>query len=340
MQAEKARQEPGRGAPKTPSQEAPRYLSSTSHAPSVTVLIPCYNEDLTIAKVVRDFHAELPSATICVFDNNSTDRTIEEAAKAGASVVRERRQGKGYVVQAMFHRLDSDVYLMVDGDGTYPASAVHDLMRPILDDEADMVVGSRLHRESTSRFRTANKFGNGLFLWILNRLFHVRLTDILSGYRAFNRRFVKDIPVFSRGFEIETELTIKALQRGYRVVEVPVDLGERPDGSFSKIRVLQDGFLILNTILALFRDYKPLTFFGFAGIAFMIAGFVPGAIVIMEYFKTGLVLRMPSALLAVGLVITGMLLLVVGLTIHTIVRRFQELDYKLQSVANELRARR
>ncbi|HEY1266901.1 MAG TPA: glycosyltransferase [Candidatus Binatia bacterium] len=302
--------------------------------------MPCYNEDLTIGKVVRDFQAELPNATICVFDNNSTDRTIEEAAQAGASVVREKRQGKGYVVQAMFHRLDSDVYLMVDGDGTYPASAVHALMRPILNDEADMVVGSRLHSESESRFRLANKFGNGLFLWILNRLFHVRLTDILSGYRAFNRRFVKDIPVFSRGFEIETELTIKALQRGYRVVEVPVDLRARPDGSFSKIRILHDGFLILNTILALFRDYKPLTFFGFTGIAFVIAGLIPGAIVVSEYLRTGLVLRMPSALLAVGLVITGVLLLVVGLTIHTIVRRFQELDYKLQSVANELRARR
>jgi glycosyltransferase involved in cell wall biosynthesis len=340
MQVEKLRQEPPRGTAKPPLQGASRNASSTPHEASVTVLIPCYNEDLTIGKVVRDFQAELPNATICVFDNNSTDRTIEEATQAGASVVREKRQGKGYVVQAMFHRLDSDVYLMVDGDGTYPASAVHALMRPILNDEADMVVGSRLHSESESRFRLANKFGNGLFLWILNRLFHVRLTDILSGYRAFNRRFVKDIPVFSRGFEIETELTIKALQRGYRVVEVPVDLRARPDGSFSKIRILHDGFLILNTILALFRDYKPLTFFGFTGIAFVIAGLIPGAIVVSEYLRTGLVLRMPSALLAVGLVITGVLLLVVGLTIHTIVRRFQELDYKLQSVANELRARR
>src|ERR1051325_295298 len=143
MQAEKARQEPGRAAPKTPSQEAPRYLSSTSHAPSVTVLIPCYNEDLTIAKVVRDFRAELPSATICVFDNNSTDRTIEEAAKAGASVVRERRQGKGYVVQAMFHRLDSDVYLMVDGDGTYPPPAVHDFIGPVFHQRGGMGVGLR-----------------------------------------------------------------------------------------------------------------------------------------------------------------------------------------------------
>jgi glycosyltransferase involved in cell wall biosynthesis len=313
------------------------YTTEMSTQPSIIVLIPCYNEELTIGKVIRDFRAELPNAGICVFDNNSSDCTAEEAAKAGATLVRETRQGKGYVVRSMFHRLDADIYLMVDGDGTYPAASVHDLLRPILNDDADMVVGSRLHHESDSRFRVLNRFGNTLFLWILNRLFHVRLTDILSGYRAFNRRFVKDVPVFSRGFEIETELTIKALQRGHRVVEVPVDLGVRPEGSFSKIRVIQDGMLILNTILALFRDYKPLTFFGFTGLLLMTAGFIPGFVVIKEYWQTGLVLHMPSAVLAVGLDLAGMLLLVVGLMIHTIIRRFQELDYKLQTVASDLR---
>jgi glycosyltransferase involved in cell wall biosynthesis len=298
--------------------------------PSVTVLIPCYNEELTIGKVVRDFRAELPNALICVFDNNSSDRTAEEALAAGATLLCERRQGKGYVVQAMFHRLDADVYVMVDGDGTYPAASVHALMAPVLNGEADMVVGSRLHQESQSRFRWLNRIGNRLFLQILNRLFKVHLTDILSGYRAFNRRFVKDIPLFSHGFEIETELTIKALHRGHLVVEVPVDLSARPDGSFSKIRIVHDGLLILNTIVALFRDYKPLTFFALVGLALIVAGMVPGIVVIAEYLRTGLVLRFPSAVLAVGLVSIGTLFLVAGLIIHTITRRFQELDYKLQ----------
>jgi len=318
---------------------APKPASVATHAArdvSVMVLIPCYNEELTIRQVVREFRAKLPQATICVFDNNSSDRTADEAIEAGAMLLCERRQGKGYVVQSMFHQLDADIYIMVDGDGTYPADTVDALMAPILAGEADMVVGSRLHTESQSRFRLLNRFGNRLFLTILNRLFNVHLTDILSGYRAFNRKFVKDMPIFSQGFEIETELTIKALQRGHRVVEVPVDLRSRPEGSFSKIRLVHDGLLILNTILALFRDYKPLTFFALLGSLLIIAGIIPGVVVIVEYLKTGLVLRFPSALLAVGCISMGMLLLVSGLIIHTITRRFQELDYKLQLLNEEL----
>jgi glycosyltransferase involved in cell wall biosynthesis len=302
----------------------------------MTVLIPCYNEELTIGKVIRDFRAELPESVIYVFDNNSSDNTVREALNAGAILLSEKRQGKGYVVQSMFHQLDADIFVMVDGDGTYPASAVHALMQPILNGEADMVVGSRLHQNSNSHFRRLNEFGNRLFLGILNKLFHVRLTDILSGYRAFNRKFVKDVPLFAHGFEIETELTIKALQRGHRVVEVPVDLGIRPEGSFSKIRLIHDGVLILNTILALFRDYKPLTFFGIAGLALIIAGLIPGLVVIVEYLRTGLVLRLPSAVLAVGLVSAGTLFIVAGVIVHTITRRFQELDYKLQLLNEEI----
>jgi len=318
---------------------APKPASVATHAArdvSVMVLIPCYNEELTIRQVVREFRAKLPQATICVFDNNSSDRTADEAIEAGAMLLCERRQGKGYVVQSMFHQLDADIYIMVDGDGTYPADTVDALMAPILAGEADMVVGSRLHTESQSRFRLLNRFGNRLFLTILNRLFNVHLTDILSGYRVFNRKFVKDMPLFSQGFEIETELTIKALQRGHRVVEVPVDLRSRPEGSFSKIRLVHDGLLILNTILALFRDYKPLTFFALLGSLLIIAGIIPGVVVIVEYLQTGLVLRFPSALLAVGCISMGMLLLVSGLIIHTITRRFQELDYKLQLLNEEL----
>ena len=298
--------------------------------PRIAILIPCYNEELTIARVVRDFRAELPEAEIYVFDNNSTDRTVEEAREAGAHIAYERRQGKGFVVQAMFYQVDADVYVMVDGDATYPAADVHNLIRPIVDGQADMVVGSRLMEDSGSEFRLLNKAGNGFFLKAINFIFKVKLTDVLTGYRAFNREFVKNIPVFGGGFETEVELTIKALARGYRITEVPVRLTRRPEGSFSKIRIVQDGFVILNTILTLFRDYKPLTFFGGMGLFLMVLGFVPGTIVIVEFVKTGLVPRLPSAVLAVGLVLSGMLLLVVGLVLHTITRRFQELEHQLK----------
>lgn len=298
--------------------------------PRIAILIPCYNEQLTVGDVVRSFRTELPGSDIWVFDNNSTDRTVEVARDAGARVAFELRQGKGYVVQRMFQDVEADVFIMVDGDGTYPPGDVHKLIEPIMLGNADMTVGSRLTQESNSEFRSLNRLGNYFFLRAINFIFGVRLTDILSGYRAFSRRFVKNIPLFGGGFETETELTIKALGRGYRIVEIPVNLKARPEGSFSKIRILRDGFLILNTILTLFRDYKPLTFFGLAGLFLIFLGFVPGTIVIIEFIKTGLVPRLPSAVLAVGLVLSGMLAMVVGLVLHTITRRFQELDHQLK----------
>lgn len=298
--------------------------------PKIAILIPCYNEELTVQSVIRDFRHELPEAEIYVFDNNSTDRTVELAREAGAIVARERRQGKGYVVQSMFREVDADIYVMVDGDGTYPPAEVHRLIEPILLGEADMTVGSRLMKDSGSDFRVLNWFGNQFFLYAVNVIFKVKLTDILSGYRAFNRAFVKNIPIFGGGFETEAELTMKTLARGYRIVEVPVSLKSRPAGSFSKIRILQDGFLILNTILSLFRDYRPLTFFGAAGLFLVALGFVPGTIVIVEFIKTGLVPRLPSAVLAVGLVLAGMLLISVGLVLHTVRRHFQELEHQLR----------
>jgi glycosyltransferase involved in cell wall biosynthesis len=301
----------------------------------IAILIPCYNEELTIGEVVHQFRSQLPDSDIYVFDNNSSDRTVEEARKAGAIVFHERRQGKGFVVQSMFQEVDADVYIMVDGDGTYPPSDVHKLIEPVLAREADMVVGSRLHDECQSKFKRLNRLGNRIFLSVLNSIFKVRLTDILSGYRAFSKDFVRDIPLFGGGFEIETELTIRALARGYRIVEIPTDLGTRPEGSHSKIRLVSDGLLILNTILALFRDYKPMTFFGAAGLAFIIGGLIPGAIVIVEFLQTGLVLHLPSAVLAVGLVLCGVLLILAGLIVHTIVRRFQEFDYQIRVLTNE-----
>jgi glycosyltransferase involved in cell wall biosynthesis len=309
--------------------------SEAMHRPRIAILIPCFNEEPTIATVVREFRSELPEAEVYVFDNNSTDRTVEKAREAGARIAYERRQGKGFVVQAMFCQVEADIYVMVDGDGTYPAADVHKLIEPILLGEADMVVGSRLLPGTDSEFRLLNKMGNSFFLAAINFIFKVKLSDVLSGYRAFNREFVKSIPMFGGGFETEVELTIKALGRGYRIAELPVRLSSRPEGSFSKIRIVQDGFLILNTILTLFRDYKPLTFFGAMGLFLMVLGFIPGTVVIVEFIKTGLVPRLPSAVLAVGLVLSGMLLLMVGLVLHTITRRFQELEHQLKLQGRE-----
>src|SRR5256714_2534223 len=204
------------------------------------VLIPCYNEEITIAGVVRDFRNELPAASICVFDNNSTDAGAERAGAAGAQVIHEPRRGKGFVVQSIFRHINANVYVLVDGDATYPAAAVHSLVAPIASGEADMVVGSRLHARSRSEFKHLNRWANRLVLFILKLVFDVRLTDVLSGYRAFSRPFVKNLALFGGGFEIETELTIKAVARGYRIVEVPVDLGVRPAGSHSKIHFFRD----------------------------------------------------------------------------------------------------
>jgi glycosyltransferase involved in cell wall biosynthesis len=303
--------------------------------PKIAILIPCYNEELTVAQVVRDFRQELPDADIYVFDNNSTDGTVELAREAGARVAFEHRQGKGYVVQAMFRDVEADIYVMVDGDNTYPASEVHKLIAPLTAGVADVVVGSRLTDQSQSEFRVLNRLGNRFFLNTINFIFKVKLSDILSGYRAFNRKFVKNIPLFGGGFETETELTIKTLARGYRMIELPVDLRARPQGSLSKIRIMQDGFLILNSILTLLRDYKPLTFFGSIGLFLILLGLVPGTVVIVDFIKTGLVPRLPSAVLAVGLVLSGLLAIVVGLVLHTIARRFQELDYQLKILAFE-----
>jgi glycosyltransferase involved in cell wall biosynthesis len=303
--------------------------------PTTAILIPCYNEELTIGQVVTQFRAELPNADIYVFDNNSSDRTAEEARRVGAKVLHVAQQGKGYVVRFMFQHVDADIYVMVDGDGTYAAASVHDLIAPVARGEADMVVGSRLHDSSRSEFKSLNRLGNKIFLRVLNSGFKVHLTDILSGYRAFNRKAVKSLPLFGGGFEIETELTIKALERGYRIVEVPVDLTERPPGSESKIRLVRDGMLILHTILTLFRDYKPLTFFGVLGLVLMVAGLIPGLMVVLEFINTGLIRHLPSAILAVGLNLTGMLLIIAGLILHTIARRFQELNHHFELLMEE-----
>ena len=302
----------------------------------IAVLIPCYNEEMTVAGVVEGFRAELPGAIIYVYDNNSTDRTAERARAAGAVVRHEPRQGKGYVVQAMFRHIDADVYVLVDGDGTYPAESVHALIAPVLAGEADQVVGSRLHASSRSEFRSINHWGNRFVRALLNLVFRVRVTDVLSGYRAFNRRFVKSLPLFGGGFEIETELTIKAAARGHRVVEVPVNLTNRPAGSHSKINLVRDGLLVVNTILSLLRDYKPLTFFGVAGLVALAAATAPAALAAAGYLAEGSLTRPLSAVAAAALFAAGLLSLTVGLVLHSIARRSQEFEHHVQVLLDEM----
>lgn len=294
------------------------------------VLIPCYNEEKTIASVVNDFRAQLPEADIYVYDNNSTDRTVAEAEKAGAIIRHETRQGKGNVIRTMFREIDADIYVMVDGDGTYPSDMVHEIIRPVQEKRADMVIGSRLHDASESSFKVLNRLGNRLFRFVLNLIFRVRITDLLSGYRAFSRQVVKGLPLLSSGFEIETELTVKSLERRYRITEVPINLSTRPEGSTSKINIFRDGFLIMNTIYSLFRDYKPLVAFGSAGLLFITCGLVPGLVVVSEFISTRVITRVPLAILSVGLILSGLLVAFIGLVLHTISRRFQELDRQMQ----------
>jgi len=228
----------------------------TSRPVKIAVLIPCYNEELTVAEVVRGFSREFPQAEIYVFDNGSTDRTEQRASEAGAIVRREKTRGKGHVVQAMFRQVEADVYLMVDGDGTYQASEAQGLIEPILRGQAEMVIGARWTKDSQSKTRLINLLGNGLFRAIVNALFGAGLNDVLSGYRAFSREFVKGMKLTGGGFETEVEVTIKAAIGGWRIVEVPISLEERPRGSHSKIRVLRDGVAILGAVLSLFREFK------------------------------------------------------------------------------------
>jgi glycosyltransferase involved in cell wall biosynthesis len=298
-------------------------------APRVAVLIPCYNEEPTIATVVRRFRESLPQAAIYVFDNGSTDGTRRLAREAGAVVMDEPRRGKGHVVQSMFRKVDADVYVMVDGDDTYPAEAVETLIAPIRAGEADMVIGSRLHRSSRSQFRPLNRLGNGIFRALLGLMFGVRLTDLLSGYRSFSRRLVRSVPLFGGGFETETEMTIKAIHRGFRIREVPVDLVPRPAGSHSKIRLVHDGVVILTTILALFRDYKPLTFFGGLGLAMILGGTIPGLWLARDPARAS------AAIWWAALALAGVVTVVAGLVLHTVARHFQELELHLQTLSDD-----
>ncbi len=289
----------------------------------VAVLLPCYNEEAAIAQTVAGFRAALPDSTIYVYDNNSRDGTVAVARGAGAVVRTERMQGKGNVVRRMFADIDADIYVMADGDATYDAASAPALVARMLDEQLDMVVGSRV-TDADAAYRRGHKFGNALLSGMLARLFGRSFTDILSGYRVFSRRFVKSFPVLSSGFEIETEISVHALELKMPVAEIETPYFARPEGSESKLNTYGDGFRILNTIVQLYRLERPLLFFGavgavLAGIALLLA--VP---LVVTYLNTHLVPRQPTAILVTGLIILAALNAFTGLILDTVVRGRRE----------------
>jgi glycosyltransferase involved in cell wall biosynthesis len=304
----------------------------------IAVVIPCLNEEATIGLVVRKFRTVLPAAELYVVNNDSTDATERVAREAGATVLRETRRGKGHAVRKAFREVEADIYILVDGDDTYPAEDAPRLLQPILDGDADIVVATRLDSDMRSEFRWVNRIGNRLLLGALNLVFGVRLTDLLSGYRVMTREYVKQAPVLASGFELETELSILAFERDFRTVEIPVRLRSRPAGSHSKIRVLGDGVRILSAILTLLRDYRPLSFFGSAGLFCAILGLMPGIFVTIEFLERGTV-RIPTAVLATGLEVWAITLILAGVILQALNRRFRELDHRLNLVEDQVRRR-
>ena len=286
----------------------------------IAVLIPCYNEELTVGKVIDDFKRELPGATIYVYDNNSKDRTSEVALEHGAIVRKEPRQGKGNAVRSMFRDVVADCYIMVDGDDTYPAEFVHELIQPIVTGEANMVIGDRLSNGTyfDENKRAFHSFGNNLVKGLINFLYKSNITDIMTGYRAFDRFFVKSMPVMSPGFEIETEMSIHALDKKFLLKEVPIDYRDRPEGSESKLNTFSDGIKVLKMIGTLFKDYKPLLFFSLWSLLLLILGLAAGTPVIVEFVQTDFITKIPSAILAVGLVTLAMLSFASGLMLDTV----------------------
>ena len=292
----------------------------------IAVLIPCYNESQTVAKVVEDYRKALPEADIYVYDNNSTDGTDEIARQAGAIVRYEYRQGKGNVVRSMFRQIEADCYLMIDGDDTYPSEHAREMCRLVLEKGVDMVVGDRLSStyftENKRRFHNA---GNRSVRFLINHIFKSDVKDIMTGYRAFSRDFVKNFPVLSRGFEIETEMTIHALDKNFLIRELPVQYRDRPEGSVSKLNTIRDGTRVLMTILRLFCEYQPLRFFSWLGFLLTLLGggfMIP---VLVDYFRMGMVPRFPTLFVCVGCFIVAALLFSCGLILHVVAKKHRML---------------
>jgi Glycosyl transferase family 2 len=301
----------------------PSWGSMTERRFEIAVLVPCYNEERAVAKVVADFRAALPDAVIYVYDNNSTDRTVDAATRAGALVRRESHQGKGYVVRRMFNDIEADIYVLVDGDATYDAPSAPAMIEKLLDDRLDMVVGCRVDREEAA-YRAGHRAGNFMLTSFVTHIFGRAFNDILSGYRVFSRRFVKSFPILSGGFEIETELTVHALELELPVGEVLTPYYARPAGSASKLSTWHDGFRILWTVLKLYRAERPLALFGSLGIALAIVSIGLAIPIVITYVQEGLVPRLPTALLSTGLMLVAFLSIACGLILDTVTRGRRE----------------
>lgn len=298
-------------------------LATASQQPRIAVLLPCYNEALAIRMVIDRFRRALPDAAIYVYDNNSDDNSAAIAREAGATVRSEVRQGKGFVVRRMFADVDADIYLMCDADETYEAEAAPAMVAKLVAEGLDMVVGSRTDA-AQGAYRPAHKFGNWMLTSLVRTTFGRGFDDMLSGYRVFSRRFVKSFPVMAQGFEIETELTIHALQLEMPSAEMPTRFSERPEGSESKLRTISDGFRILWTILGLLKQERPLQFFGVTALTLAVLSLFLGLPVIVEYLQIGLVPRLPTALLAAGTMLLASLSLFTGLILDTVTRGRKE----------------
>jgi len=296
----------------------------------IAVLIPCYNESKTIEKVIKDYKQALPEADIYVYDNNSTDGTDEIAKNAGAIVRYETKQGKGNVIRTMFRDIDADCYLMIDGDDTYPAENAREMCDYVLNRNVDMVIGDRL---SSTYFkenkRPFHNFGNKIVRGLINKLFKNNINDIMTGYRAFSYKFVKTFPVLSKGFEIETEMSIHAIDKNFTLKEIPVQYRDRPAGSVSKLSTYKDGARVLKTIATLFKEYKPGVFFNILALFFLCISILFATPVFIEYFNTGLVPRFPTLIVAGFLLIVALLMMVTGLILQVIVKKHRQL-FELQ----------
>jgi glycosyltransferase involved in cell wall biosynthesis len=308
------------GNVKSPTSRGMQMIESRCE---VAVLVPCFNEERAIAKVVAEFRVALPNAKIYVYDNNSTDGTAEAAQQAGAVVRRESHQGKGYVVRRMFNDIEADVYVLVDGDATYDAPSASTMIEKLIGDRLDMVVGSRIDRDAAA-YRTGHRTGNAMLTGFVAHIFGRAFTDILSGYRVFSRRFVKSFPILSGGFEIETELTVHALELELPVGEMPTPYFSRPAGSASKLSTWHDGFRILWTVLKLYRAERPLALFGSLGIALAIMAVGLAIPIVITYVQEGLVPRLPTAVLSTGLMLVAFLSIACGLILDTVTRGRRE----------------
>jgi len=292
------------------------------------LIIPVYNEEITIEDTLLDFYSYIPDAYFYVIDNNSKDRTVEIASKTfkdknlKGEILFEKRQGKANAVRKAFSQIEADIYIMIDGDNTYKGKDLVHLLQPIIDGSADMTVGDRHKSGAYKRetIRSFHNFGNSFVRRLINLLFRSKLNDILSGYRVFNKRFVENFPILSSGFELETEITLHSLDKRFKIIEIPIEYTERPEGSFSKINTIKDGVKIISTIFQIFRYYKPLIFFSLVSMSFLIFGLLAGLSVVIEFINTRFITHVPLAILATGLIILAVLSITIGIILDTIVR--------------------